>query len=259
MADPGLSKVDIFHKKYGESNKRHRVGYDESLGPLLSSTKTATDLVESSDPVRLLTDTHVIVFSGADSCQTLLRHPKTTEELKECFKDLKVLGKVDFKKIMKWRSFIRNERVALEMTRKREEGSVGDPETDKKDKYAPLTDEQIQEEIMEMQEKQVQEVRREKKKEKKLAAKQRERRALGISNESIAQEEDEEVSNLFALLFDPSLFPIFHIIFHRHYIPLLLHSAVCYLFDPSLSFIFHITPHYLPSTPHPLSAVCLAS
>jgi AdoMet-dependent rRNA methyltransferase SPB1 len=32
VADPGLKKVDVLHKKYDTSNKRHRTGYDESRG-----------------------------------------------------------------------------------------------------------------------------------------------------------------------------------------------------------------------------------
>ena len=35
VADPGLKKVDVLHKKYDKSNKRHRSGYDEALGMTL--------------------------------------------------------------------------------------------------------------------------------------------------------------------------------------------------------------------------------
>jgi len=33
--DPGLKGPDIFHKKFDASNRRHRTGYDESLGKSL--------------------------------------------------------------------------------------------------------------------------------------------------------------------------------------------------------------------------------
>ena len=119
VADPGEKTVDIFHKKYGVANRRHRTGYDESLGPTLSSTKTVTQFIEGSDPVRMLTDTNVLIFSEQESCQKYLNHPKTTEELKICLQDLKLLGKTDFKKIMKWRTTIREEQTRAIIEQKR--------------------------------------------------------------------------------------------------------------------------------------------
>merc|ERR1711871_1570310 len=63
VVDPGSKTVDIFHKKYGVANKRHRSGYDEALGVTLSSTKTVTQFIEGPDAIRLLTDTNVLIFS----------------------------------------------------------------------------------------------------------------------------------------------------------------------------------------------------
>ena len=62
VKDPGLQKVDVLHKKYDKLNKRHRTGYDESLGILLTSKVTVTDFVYSKDAVRLLTDHNEIVY-----------------------------------------------------------------------------------------------------------------------------------------------------------------------------------------------------
>jgi len=37
VSDGGLKKVDVLHKKYDKSNKRHRTGYDDSLGITMRS------------------------------------------------------------------------------------------------------------------------------------------------------------------------------------------------------------------------------
>ena len=38
-----------------------------------------------------------------DRAKKFLEHPDTDDEIKACFEDLKVLGKADFKQLLKWR------------------------------------------------------------------------------------------------------------------------------------------------------------
>ena len=38
-----------------------------------------------------------------DRAKKFLDHPDTDDEIKACFEDLKVLGKADFKQLLKWR------------------------------------------------------------------------------------------------------------------------------------------------------------
>lgn len=114
----------------------------------LSSTKTVTQFIEGPDAIRLLTDTNVLIFSEQESCQKYLHHPKTTEEIKICLQDLKLLGKADFKKIMKWRTAIREEQTKEIIAQKRADKEarleeLGEDHFTKK--HAPLTDDQIDE------------------------------------------------------------------------------------------------------------------
>ena len=111
VEDPGMKKVDVLHKKYEKLNKRQRSGYDESLGITLTSTKSVSEFIDSADPVRMLTDVSKFVFT--EKCELLKKHPKMTSDLIECFKDLRVLGKIDFKKMLKWRQIVRKERESL--------------------------------------------------------------------------------------------------------------------------------------------------
>jgi len=92
VKDPGLKTVDVLHKKYDKLNKRHRTGYDENLGLLLSKACTVSQFLAHPDPVQVLTEASELSFSPL--CKTFEEHDSTTVEMKLCLKDLRVLGKV---------------------------------------------------------------------------------------------------------------------------------------------------------------------
>ncbi|DAZ93005.1 TPA: hypothetical protein N0F65_006574, partial [Lagenidium giganteum] len=92
--------LTIFHPKFGVQ-KRHRDGYDESLGQTLTNECTVSQFIDVADPIRLLTDSTAILFRETD--EVFREHKDTTDEIIECLKDLKVLGKADFKNLLKWR------------------------------------------------------------------------------------------------------------------------------------------------------------
>ena len=92
-------KNDIFHPKYG--TQRNRSGYDESLPMGMFTTATATEFIDSKDPIRMLTDVNAIIFG--EGCGKLEAADATTDEIKECLSDLRVIGRVDFKHVLKWR------------------------------------------------------------------------------------------------------------------------------------------------------------
>ena len=187
VADPGLKKVDVLHKKFDKLNRRHRTGYDESLGMLLTATATVTEFVESQEPVRLLSDVNQIIFS--DACTKYKEHPLTSEEICRNFEDLKLLGKIDFKKLLKWRTSIRKAfEPEPEPAPSIAKGSAAD--------RGPKTEDEIQEEILKMRENMLKQVKREKKKTRELAAKERTRQALGMTVNAFSGEEDNELFNL---------------------------------------------------------------
>ena len=104
----GGHAVDVFHKKSGEGQRvRQREGYDESLGPLLTRVVPVSEFLRHVDPVRLLTQASSFTFDAEATAAGLLTHAATREELLEAFKDLKLLGKSEFKAILKWRTAIR--------------------------------------------------------------------------------------------------------------------------------------------------------
>lgn len=193
VEDPGLAKIDVMHKKYEQHNKRHRSGYDENLGPLLTKMEPVSVFIRGKDPVRMLTDVNTFQFT--DQCAQFLEHPSTTEEIKICLKDLRVLGRIDFKKLLKWRSNLRKEYVenrAIEAAAS-VPGEDAETPTRRSRSDLPATEEEIQEEIWAMRAKIDTQAKKEKKAVREKMAKDRKRQALGMSSNSFAVDEDQEL------------------------------------------------------------------
>jgi len=86
--------------------RRFRAGYDESKGQVLFTATPASSFVESSDPVRVLTESNALTFDD-DASVALLGAPATSAEVRALCKDLKVIGKSDFRTLLRWRLQVR--------------------------------------------------------------------------------------------------------------------------------------------------------
>lgn len=206
IADPGLKKVDVLHKKHDKLNKRHRTGYEDSLGMTLRSTATVSDFISSSDPVRMLSDMNEFLFS--ESCHSFEVHPKTTPELIQCFKDLRVLGKIDFKKILKWRQLMRSDILGSK-----------DVEVGSKDsvlvKPSLTEEERLEKEIQELKFAKGQLLRKEKKRDKVKAGKLREKQIASLVANAFEESGDVELfstSGLGSLTSDDLVDKEFHVV-----------------------------------------------
>ncbi|EJT99884.1 FtsJ-domain-containing protein [Dacryopinax primogenitus] len=91
--------------------RRQRDGYAEGDYTLFHSA-TAEDFVRGDDPITLLGTNNRITFISAEE-KSWLKLPCTTEDVSANCADLKVLGKGDFKALLKWRATIREE-IGLE-------------------------------------------------------------------------------------------------------------------------------------------------
>ncbi|PWA90118.1 Ribosomal RNA large subunit methyltransferase E [Artemisia annua] len=85
--------------------KRHRDGYEDG-DTTLRKTCSATDFIWSSAPLDVLGTVTSIAFAE-DTCLPIKNHKLTTEEVKALCEDLRVLGKQDFKHLLKWRIHMR--------------------------------------------------------------------------------------------------------------------------------------------------------
>lgn len=92
-----------------EKKVRRRQGYDEDQGKaVLFHRISALEFIKAEDPVQMLGENTEFSYDKSDpQLQEVRKLPQTTKELLECFKDLKVLGKKDFRMILRWRKAAR--------------------------------------------------------------------------------------------------------------------------------------------------------
>ncbi|TMW64196.1 hypothetical protein Poli38472_012818 [Pythium oligandrum] len=197
QVDSQEKKITIFHPKFGVQ-KRHREGYDEALGQALTNECSVSQFVASSDPIRMLTDATAILFRGEDA--VFREHPETTDEVITCLKDLKVLGKADFKMLLKWRlRMVKYKEELLKAEAPEEEveevKAVVETEAPKE-----LTEAEknalIREELAQLRATQLAKKKREKKKEREKKQKLRVRAAMGMEEEGIDVTEAESAFSL---------------------------------------------------------------
>ncbi|KAL8116143.1 adoMet-dependent rRNA methyltransferase spb1 [Apium graveolens] len=95
--------VDVLRSS--TKQKRHRDGYEDGA-TILRKVSSASDFVWSDAPLDILGSVTSISFDGPE-CSPIKEHALTTEEVKSLCDDLRVLGKQDFKYLLKWRMNIR--------------------------------------------------------------------------------------------------------------------------------------------------------
>lgn len=153
-----------------EKKKRKRDGYEEG-DYTQYHTISAMEFIKVDDPIQALGSLNAIDFDHKTDpeLKPVKKMASTTEELLECFKDLKVLGRKEFKQILKWRKNAR-EVLGLEEEKKasltesveqepvdeetqieRELASLKEREDGRKKRIKRRENERKQKEIMRMQ------------------------------------------------------------------------------------------------------------
>lgn len=93
-----------------EVKKRKREGY-EPEDHLQYKEAPASDFIQTTDPIAMLGSLNKLVLeqqpNGDIALATLNRLPETTEEIRQCCADLRVLGRKDFKLLLRWRLKVR--------------------------------------------------------------------------------------------------------------------------------------------------------
>ncbi|KAH0838389.1 FtsJ-domain-containing protein [Lanmaoa asiatica] len=98
-----------------EKKRRKRDGYDDGDYTLFTKT-SASDFVRSFEPVNVLGLANKITFETEEE-KRWLELSITTPDIKVNFEDLKVLGKGDFKALLRWQIAVREE-LGLEVKTK---------------------------------------------------------------------------------------------------------------------------------------------
>jgi len=147
--------------------KKNREGYEDDAtdkGFLFKEAK-ASEFIMGKDHVKMLNDCNSIIIDTP----RIAKHLRTTEEIKECLKDLKVLGMKELRQLKKWKDALKKEFDELD--------------ADKPEEAVPAilekTKEEIEDEEMAEIDKQVEELKDEerrkarRKKKKELKEKQK--------------------------------------------------------------------------------------
>ncbi|XP_010433595.1 PREDICTED: putative rRNA methyltransferase [Camelina sativa] len=156
-AEPTRKVVDVLG---GSKQKRHRHGYEDGES-ILRKVASAADFIWSESPLEVLGTVTCISFDDQASLP-LKEHDLTTEEVKILCDDLPVLGKNDFKYLLKWRMQIRKA-----LTPEKKEVAKTEPDVGKEDEEND--DDKLLNELEEL----TNTVDRKKKQAKKILAKRR--------------------------------------------------------------------------------------
>ncbi|RDA84667.1 hypothetical protein CP532_3505 [Ophiocordyceps camponoti-leonardi (nom. inval.)] len=93
-----------------ETKKRKREGYEEGDHTQFRQIP-ASEFIETADPIAILGNCNRLHFdqptSGDVALAALERLPDTTPEVRDCCADLQVLGRKDFKLLLRWRLKVR--------------------------------------------------------------------------------------------------------------------------------------------------------
>ncbi|KAJ5746055.1 AdoMet-dependent rRNA methyltransferase spb1 [Penicillium odoratum] len=148
-----------------EVKKRRREGYEEGNYTQFKEIPV-TDFINTTDPIAILGSYNKLSFEepeGGDvAMATVNRLEDTTDEIRKCCEDLKVLGKKEFRNILKWRLKLR-EKFGL-VVKKKAQGE--EDEGEEVAEVAPMDEElAIQEELQRMRKKESTRDKKERRKE----------------------------------------------------------------------------------------------
>lgn len=132
IEDEPTQSINLIHP---EKHTRHRGGYPEGDYTLFH-TLNVSEFISNENYLQLLADASEIIFDDEE----IENNESTTDEIKECLKDIKVLGKREIRLVINWRKKLKQEledkkklmKTEVNMTEKVE------PETDSEDDLAAL-------------------------------------------------------------------------------------------------------------------------
>lgn len=164
LADPTPNnEAKVFNP---EKKKRKREGYEE--GDYTQHKEiVVTEFINTTDPIAILGTYNKLSFQqppcGDLALATLERLEETTDEIRTCCEDLKVLGKKEFRHLLRWRLKVR-EKFGLIV--KKGQQSKDKEEAEEVAEIAPMDEElAIQEELQRLREKESARGKKERRKE----------------------------------------------------------------------------------------------
>jgi len=107
---------DIFNP---EKQKKNREGYEDGITSLFKEAK-ASEFIMGKNSVKILNECNSIVIDAP----RIDKHARTTTEIRECIKDIKVLGMKELRQLKKWKDALKKEFDELDEANKGVEEAV---------------------------------------------------------------------------------------------------------------------------------------
>lgn len=151
-----------------EKKKRKREGYEEGNWTQFKEIPV-TEFINTTDPISILGEYNKLSFDqppgGELAMATLNRLEETTDEIRICCEDLKLLGKKEFRNLLRWRLKVR-EKFGLIVKKGPAKPKPKGSEEEEVAEVAPMDDElAIQEELQRLREKESSAARKERRRE----------------------------------------------------------------------------------------------
>lgn len=164
------NKLNIFNP----TKKKDKVeGYPENDYTLYHKL-SVKDFIAHENVVEALQNTSEIVFDD----EIITNHEKTTKEIKECCKDIKVLGKKDLRNLINWWKIIKEslkEKEPIDENTQNLLDETVETAPMSQEELEDIEDEQIRKQIEELKENEARDLKRKKKKANKQRQKLNER------------------------------------------------------------------------------------
>ncbi|OAP62593.1 ribosomal RNA large subunit methyltransferase J [Fonsecaea erecta] len=153
-----------------EKKKRKREGYEEGDWTQHKEVPVS-DFIHTTDPIAILGSVNKLSFeqppNGDLALATINRLPETTAEIRHCCADLKVLGKKEFRTLLRWRLKVRDQfGLSTKAKKQEQETQLKDQEGEEVAQVESMEDElKLQEELQRLKDQDTKEKKRERRKE----------------------------------------------------------------------------------------------
>ncbi|XP_065210276.1 pre-rRNA 2'-O-ribose RNA methyltransferase FTSJ3 [Planococcus citri] len=186
--------VQSLLKSVDSTKKSKAEGYDDDA-VVLHTKLPASVFMSSDNPAAVLQNAFEIVFDDDE----ILNHPKTTDEIKRCCEDIKVLGKKELRSLLSWWKSYRQDKQKSEEPKKSAE-----PEKPKLVPHGSESDEEkelddVSKQIDEMIDEEKREAKRKRKKVNKERAKLQMKMNLNMRNKDDLGPTEQEDTDVFKL------------------------------------------------------------
>lgn len=153
-----------------EKKKRKREGYEEGDWTQHKEV-SVSEYIHTTDPIAILGSVNTLSFqqppNGDLALATIDRLPETTAEIRQCCADLKVLGKKEFRTLLRWRLKVRDQFGMSSRAKKQQQKEEEEKEQEEEVAKVESMDEELkmQEELQRLKDQDNKEKKKERRKE----------------------------------------------------------------------------------------------